>query len=300
MRTGTKLTGYGLALAVVFGGAWAIGAGVGPLQTAPPPMRAMAPEMPSTGMPGMDGHGGHEGGAEVLPGLATASNGYRLETPTTTLASGVTKQFTFRIVDDHGAAVTKFAVKHEKRLHLVLVRRDGAGFQHVHPTMAPDGTWRVPLTLTDPGSYRVFTDFAPEGGAATVLGTDLQVPGAFEPRTDAHEVTSTTVDGYHVTINGHLEAGAEAELTATVTRGGHPVTDLQTYLGAYGHLVVLRATDLGYLHVHPQESTTAGPDVRFMTEVPTPGRYRLYLDFQHHGTVHTAQFTVDVDEEAHR
>ncbi|TDQ00944.1 hypothetical protein [Labedaea rhizosphaerae] len=301
MKTGTKLTGYGLALAVVFGGAWAIGAGVGPLQTEPPPMAAMAPDMPSTGMPGMEEHGGHEGGAtDVLPGLASASNGYRLETPTTTLASGMTKQFTFRIVDDHGTAITKFALKHEKRLHLVLVRRDGAGFQHVHPTMAADGTWRIPLKLTAPGSYRLFTDFVPEGGEATVLGTELQVPGTFQPRPDGPEVTSTTVDGYRVTINGHLEAGKEAELTATITRGGHPVTDLQTYLGAYGHLVVLRATDLGYLHVHPQESTTAGPEVKFMTEVPTPGRYRLYLDFQHHGTVHTAQFTVDSSEEAHR
>jgi hypothetical protein len=63
---------------------------------------------------------------------------------------------------------------------------------------------------------------------------------------------------------------------------------------------VLRATDLGYLHVHPMESATAGPDVKFMAEVPTPGRYRLYLDFQHGGKVHTAQFTVDVHEESHR
>lgn len=303
MRTGTKVTGYGLVLAVVFGGAWAVGAGVGPLNTEPPAMEAMAPEMPSTGMPGMPAaeHGGHEGAAAaVLPGLAAASNGYRLETPTTTVPPGKTTQFTFRIVDDHGAAITRFAVQHEKRLHLVVVRRDGAGFQHVHPAMAADGTWRIPLTLTEAGSYRVFADFAPEGGTATVLGTDLQVPGAFHPRPDGPEVTTDTVDGYRVTIGGHLEAGASAELTATVTRGGRPVTDLQPYLGAYGHLVVLRATDLGYLHVHPMDSATAGPAVEFMAEVPTPGRYRLYLDFRHGGSVHTAQFTVDVPEESHR
>lgn len=303
MKTGTKVTGYGLALAVVFGGAWAIGAGVGPLSTTPPPMEAMAPTMPDTGMPGMsaDEHGGHdEGAVAVLPGLASASNGYRLETPTTTLTSGATKQFTFRIVDDHGAAITKFALKHEKRLHLVLVRRDGSGFQHVHPAMAADGTWRIPLTLSAAGSYRVFADFAPEGGEATVLGTDLQVPGNFTPEPESHEVTSATVDGYRVTLKGHLEAGKSAGLTTSVTLGGRPVTDLQPYLGAYGHLVVLRATDLGYLHVHPLESATAGPDVKFAAEVPTPGRYRLYLDFKRGGEVHTAQFTVDVHEEAHR
>lgn len=40
-------------------------------------------------------------------------------------------------------------------------------------------------------------------------------------------------------------------LTLSVAKGTHPVTDLQPYLGAYGHLVALRQGDLAYLHVHP-------------------------------------------------
>ena len=47
------------------------------------------------------------------------------------------------------------------------------------------------------------------------------------------------------------EPGQESELTLSVSRDGRPVTDLQPYLGAYGHLVVLRDGDLAYLHAHP-------------------------------------------------
>ncbi len=69
------------------------------------------------------------------------------------------------------------------------------------------------------------------------------------------------------------------------------MTDLQRYLGAFGHLVALRAGDLAYLHVHPEESVKAGPEITFYAEVPSGGDYRLFLDFQHDGKVRTADFT---------
>jgi hypothetical protein len=81
-----------------------------------------------------------------------------------------------------------------------------------------------------------------------------------------------------------------------VSKDGRPVTDLQPYLGAYGHLVALRDGDLAYLHVHPDGTpgdgrTAAGPEIVFHAEVPSAGSYRLYLDFQHAGVVRTAEFT---------
>ena len=87
-------------------------------------------------------------------------------------------------------------------------------------------------------------------------------------------------------------------LTLTVSRHGAPVTDLQPYLGAYGHLVTLREGDLAYLHVHPggepgDGQTKPGPDVEFGAEVPSAGRYHLYLDFRHDGVVRTAPFTLE-------
>lgn len=95
--------------------------------------------------------------------------------------------------------------------------------------------------------------------------------------------------------------GEASDLTLAVSRDGRPVTDLQPYLAAYGHLVALRVGDLGYLHVHPEGEpgdgvTEPGPEITFAATAPTAGTYRLYLDFQHNDTVRTAEFTVRTGE----
>ncbi len=108
------------------------------------------------------------------------------------------------------------------------------------------------------------------------------------------------VDGYRVTlVRRSRSPGEEAELTFAVSRAGRPVDSLQPYLGAFGHLVTLRAGDLAYLHTHPAEPDhdggSGGPTVRFGTTFPSAGTYRLYLDFQVDGQVRTAELTVDVE-----
>ena len=102
--------------------------------------------------------------------------------------------------------------------------------------------------------------------------------------------TAKTEDGYEVEVaRGSDSAGREAELRFTVTRDGQPVA-VEPYLGAGGHLVALREGDLAYLHVHPTGGSGTDP-IAFMTEFPTEGRYRLFLQFKHEGKVHTAALT---------
>lgn len=282
MNTATKVAAYAGVLAIVFGGAWAAGAAAGPFGAQSTPAAAgHGAEHPTSG----------KTGDKIPPGLSVADNGYVLNLTQNTL-TGQQQPFRFTIGTADGHTVTKFDVEHEKKLHLVLVRRDGSGFQHVHPEMAEDGTWSVPLTLSAAGSYRVFADFKPENGAKTTLGAEIQVPGAYEPQQFATDTRESKVDGYVVRLTGELTAGTGSTVTATVTKDGKPVTDLQPYLGANGHLVALRAADLAYLHVHPEESAGRGPEVKFAVEVPTAGRYRLFLDFQHEGKVRTAEFTL--------
>jgi hypothetical protein len=205
----------------------------------------------------------------------------------------------FEILGPDGAPVTRYDTEHDKDLHLIVVRRDQAHFQHVHPVLGDDGTWSVPVDLSAAGEYRVFADFTPTGhDGGLTLGADLAVPGAYQPvPLPAPAPSAAVVDGYAVTLAGDLVPGRSSELTLTVSRDGAPVTDLQPYLAAYGHLVALRAGDLAYLHVHPAGApgdgvTPAGPGITFYATAPTAGDYRLYLDFQHNGVVRTAEFTV--------
>jgi hypothetical protein len=201
----------------------------------------------------------------------------------------------FRILGPDGRPVTAYEETHDEDLHFIAVRRDMTGFQHVHPELARDGTWTTPLELT-PGDWRVFADFTPSGGQKLTLGADLAVAGAYTPQPLAEPATTAEVDGYSVTLHGDLVAGQESELTLSVSRDGQPVTDLEPYLAAYGHLVALRDGDLAYLHVHPagepgDGTTRPGPDVTFSATAPSVGDYRLFLDFQHDGVVRTAEFT---------
>ncbi|MEX5632919.1 hypothetical protein [Parafrankia sp. FMc2] len=291
MNTIARLAAFGTALTLVIGGAYGVGAAVGPLDAV-----TAGPEHSSD--TGDTGHGdGHRGtapdDASDLPGgLASSLSGYTFTPTASALALDDTDDFTFRITGPGGEAVTAFDVEHDRRMHLIVVRRDGSAFQHLHPTMTPDGTWSVPLPVRAAGSYRAFADFTPTGATAITLGVDLTAPGLFEPI--AHLPTrSASVDGYEVTLAGDLVGGQASPLTLTVHRDGRPVTDLEPYLGAHGHLVALREGDLAYLHVHPdREETSAGPDIPFVADVPTEGRYRLFLDFRHDGVVRTAEFTV--------
>ncbi|MET9922522.1 hypothetical protein ABZZ04_36470 [Streptomyces sp. NPDC006435] len=252
-------------------------------------------------------HGGHgdqgaHGGGRP-GGLSVSENGYTLEFDSTILAAG-TQRIGFRVLGPDGLAVTEFVPEHEKELHFIAVRRDTSGFQHVHPVRDGKGTWSVELTL-EPGDWRFFTDIHPAGHDGTMtLGIDVAVAGVYDPRPLPGATGVAQIGEYTVALDGRLLPGEASELTLTVSRNNHPVTDLQPYLAAYGHLVALRVGDLGYLHVHPEGEpgdgvTAPGPEIAFMAVAPSAGTYRLYLDFQHDGVVRTAEFTVRTATTAH-
>jgi hypothetical protein len=236
------------------------------------------------------GHGGSEMAMPVR-GLAVAADGTRLVLETPELRRGRTQQLRFRIVDDRGRAIRAFDVEHTKRMHVIVVRRDLTGFQHVHPTMAADGTWSVPVRIADAGSYRVFADFSRADEPQT-LAADLRVDGAanLQPLSAPAPVASSA-GGYEVRLaEGAARAGEESHLRFTITRNGQPVA-VEPYLGAGGHLVALREGDLAFLHVHP-----AGDEhsTEFEATFPTAGAYRLFLQFQVDGAVQTVAFTQEV------
>ncbi|MFG2041254.1 hypothetical protein [Dactylosporangium sp. NPDC048998] len=300
VRAPVVLGAFVAGLATVFAAAFGVGRLAGPID---PPVKSAHSDMSSTNgsghgsdpagqdSGGHDAAAGHDSVGKPPAGLQVTEGGYRIVPLADTLRDGA--EFRFRIDGPDGRPVTAYTPTHNKELHLIVVRRDLSGFQHVHPQRGADGVWAVPLRVPGAGQYRVFADFQPAArDDGLTLGVDVDAPGDYRPVTLPAAQRSVTVDGeYTVTLEGDLRAGAASGLGLRIARHGVPVTDLEPYLGAYGHLVTLRQGDLAYLHVHPEPDAQAGPLVRFTAEVPSAGTYRLYLDFQHGGTVHTAEFT---------
>lgn len=242
---------------------------------------------------------GHHAVAVAPGGLAVSARGYTLEATPTVFEAGREEAFEMRILNSEGRAVRDFDEQHEVRMHLIVIRRDLMYYQHLHPSLGADGTWLVSLTLPEPGVYRAFADFAIDGEPLT-LGVDLTAPGDYEPGPLPAPTGTARADDYEVALEaGVVAAGTEAMLVFRITRGGQVVVDLEPYLGALGHLVVLREGDLAYLHVHPVDASGTADSasrsrITFHARFPSMGRYRLFLQFAHEGLVHTADFTSKV------
>ncbi|MGW7079341.1 hypothetical protein [Streptomyces sp. NPDC054866] len=311
MNTGLKITAFAAAVAATFGTAYGVGQGVDPVTSEKKPAsehggHADGGEKEKPG--GKDPGAGH---AETVPGgLQISERGYTLDLTTSRIDAGKREELRFTVVKDsagkagkdghgRGENVTAYEREHGKELHLIVASRDLTTYRHLHPTRAADGTWSTPVELPEAGGYRVFADFKPAGAKeGLTLGADLAVAGKYTPKALPETGTrASVVDGYEVSLKGKLKPGKAADVTLNVEKNGRPVTDLQPYLGSYGHLVALRSGDLAYLHVHPTGEpgdgrTRPGPGVSFSASAPSVGSYRLFLDFKHEGKVRTAEFTV--------
>jgi hypothetical protein len=266
VNAAARLAAFAAGLALLFGGAAVAGGAIGPEPREDDPQEHT--EMASP---------------DPVRGLAVEDDGLRVVVDDPELRRGRSETLTFRIENARGETVRDFDVEHEKRMHLIVARRDLTGFQHLHPEQVADGSWETTAELDEAGSYRLFADFSHKGENQT-LATDLRVDGPADLKPLPEPATTAVSDGgYEV----RLDAAGD-DLAFTITKDGEPVRT-EPYLGAGGHLVALREGDLAFLHVHP-----ADEGVRFTAEFPTPGRYRLFLQFKHEDRVHTVAFTREV------
>jgi rRNA maturation protein Nop10 len=224
-----------------------------------------------------------------------------------------------------GEQVKKFESVHEKQFHLFVISQDMEYFQHIHPEQQPDGTWTIEITLPREGYYKVLSDFMPAGGAPQFLARPL-VTAAYSG--------DLAADSAHLTPDAE-SSKAEGDLTATLAYDpqtcivglychlnfhltdsvtSRPVTDLQTYLGAFGHTLIMSEDMTDYVHSHPLdilampdddggppvflippgadlEKLRGGPDVTFEGLIPKPGLYRAWTQFRRGDKIHTFAFT---------
>ncbi|CAI7973457.1 conserved hypothetical protein [Frankia sp. Hr75.2] len=167
MNALTRIGGFGLALAVLFGVSYVVGTTIGPSEESNGAAETGAHGHEASAVPG--GAPGVTSGDPTAAGLAISAGGYTLAPDTLTWPAGRSQPYTFRVLGPDGRPLTAFTRVHDADLHLIVVRRDLTGYQHLHPTRDAAGTWSVPLRLSAPGVYRVFADFAP---TSTPGGTD--------------------------------------------------------------------------------------------------------------------------------
>ncbi len=235
----------------------------------------------------------------IRAGQVGARYGFEVEATPPAIAPGVDVTLLLRITDPMTGAIARdFEEVHERRLHLFVVSSDLAWFVHDHPTPSPDGRWRIPVRFPRSGAYQLIADFYPTGDAPqlvqrTVLvgGPGLTWPAPQLVRDDARP----KVDGeVAVTIvAGELRARQAGFLHASLTaaRTGRPIADLELYLGATAHLLVVSEDLADVAHAHAER---VGDSLRFELRPPRAGRYRLWLQYQRAGRVATVPFTIEV------
>ncbi len=243
---------------------------------------------------------------------------YKLELAASPLKPVVNRKVRLRFVVGHpetGAPVKRFVLNHEKLFHLFIVSEDLAEYQHIHPQLNADGSFTVETVLPRAGLYKLHTDFFPMGGTPQVIQRELSTAGrrtrrSATPASLTPDATLTkTVDDMKITLDmgeGLPHAGVLMPLKFRLAdaRTGEPVRELEPYLGAWGHTLILNRDQSEYLHSHPTEMLPAetddgarahgGPEVEFKAMFPAAGDYRIWTQFQRGGKVSTVSFTVRV------
>lgn len=204
-----------------------------------------------------------------------------------------------KIQDEDGKAIKDFDINHEKKMHLIVVSKDLSFFNHIHPVFHDDGSFEIVTTFPHAGDYKLIADYIPSGGSATTQSDWITVQGkTAEPEkiTPSADLT-TTVDGIEASLAfDHLMAGMDLSLTFMLkdAKTKEAITDLQPYLGAVGHVVILSEDAEQYLHVHPTEEDAKGPKAEFMTKFPNSGVYKIWGQFQRNDKIITVPFVVKV------
>src|SRR5678815_751927 len=271
-------------------------------------------------------------GMALVKAAAYDVRDYKLEFRTIPPVVVAGQKATLRFKISHpsfNATIEKFEVVHDRKYHLFVISQNMEYFQHIHPEQRPDGTWTIDLTLPKPGYYKVLSDFLPAGGSTQFIARPLVTAGYTGDLAgdSAHLVPDTvfkkSVDDltaevafdpptFVAGLYGHLD------FHLTDTRTGQPVTDLQTYLGAFGHTLIMSEDMVDYVHSHPidisasdengpkqfmlppdadPEKLRGGPDVTFEGLMPKPGRYRAWTQFRRNGKLYTFATTFEVTAE---
>lgn len=234
---------------------------------------------------------------------------------------------TYKINNDEGETLKDFETVHEKIMHFIAVRKDLAYFQHLHPEYnEATGEFTLAITFPEDGQYRIFPDFTPGVDNPQKLpftvyaDIDVGDSNKYYAQSSVPDTEQTKTYGdYSVatTFPKDMKKQQEVTYTLNIMKDGKPVTNLENYLGALGHSVILKEGSLDFIHTHAieandsgmneehgaqsqqhggsQNTTGAGPEISFATTFPESGVYKIFTQFQHEGEIQTVDYIVKVN-----
>jgi hypothetical protein len=230
-----------------------------------------------------------------IPPAAFVTNPVDLRT--TSIVGGVRLRLTVRDPRTM-ATVRRFDLVHERTMHLFVVGGDGLSyFTHQHPVQQPDGVFMLDVQVPQAGPYMAIAEFQPTGGTPQVFQQAFTTGEPFASRQPpALDPGPKVVDGMRVTMDASkLKGGEEGTLSFRIDDAASDaeVTDLEPYLGASAHLLIVTADLTEAVHGHPSEGAR-GPVLSFTPILPRAGRYKLWLQVQRAGQITTVPFVIEV------
>jgi hypothetical protein len=193
-------------------------------------------------------------------------------------------------------AVSEFDRTHQELLHLVVVRTDLTHFAHLHPVLGADGIFRISHTFDAAGEYHLFADTAPKGAGSQVLMATLKTAGKPDAAALPQPTNVQNVAGLRIEADAGA-AGFRTRETIPVAFSirdaatGQPASDLEPYLGAQAHLILIHQDAVTFVHAHADELSSEAGRLRFLARFPKLGVYKSWLQFKRQGQVVTAEFT---------
>lgn len=234
-------------------------------------------------------HGYHSHASTVTMKLVSDASNF---------AAGEKARLMFRPEDQHHPGhPVKLGVQHEAEFHLIIVNSQLNSFEHLHPEYDGNGNYFLDVVFQQSGSYILFADFQAEGFAPQTNKINVVVKGNVQqPAANAAQKLTDSTDGLSLTIEATAPfvAGAETMIPLSVTKDGTAIVaaDITPYLGAVAHMILIGQQDKEFLHIHPM-SDNKFPIIGH-TVFPKADTYRMWVQFQTHGTLHTASFILEV------
>jgi DMSO/TMAO reductase YedYZ heme-binding membrane subunit len=212
---------------------------------------------------------------------------------------------TFAVTDKRtGRILKRYQILQEKLMHVVILRHDLLSYDHIHPQYDDNGNFVISHTFPTEGTYSLFVEYSPPDFYENLSIATVTVGSPLKESKADLQVSSFTKQFGEVTVSlafkNPIKVNDTVDFAYTLTDSkGQPISDLETYLAAFGHMSAVSEDLQTYTHVHPingplSAGDRGGPVVQFSTFFPKVGLYKIFTQFKRNGEVFVTDFVIEV------